>query len=161
MKGVPHPGRRPADFREIRAQRLRDEIGTIHRQADLPVALVYPSPYHVGMSSLGYQTVYRQLNELPGCAAERAFLPDDVAEARRRREPLATYESGRPVGDFPVVAFSSPTSWSWPGWWTAWIWRAFPRWRRIGPRRRTAIPWWWWEGRSPSPTPCRPGPTPT
>jgi radical SAM superfamily enzyme YgiQ (UPF0313 family) len=94
------------DFREVRAQRLRDEIGTIHRQASLPVALVYPSPYHVGMSSLGYQTVYRQLNALPGCAAERAFLPDDVREARRRREPLSTYESGRPIGDFPVVAFS-------------------------------------------------------
>jgi radical SAM superfamily enzyme YgiQ (UPF0313 family) len=96
----------PPDFREIRVQRLVDEVGTIHKSADLPVALVYPSPYHVGMSSLGYQTVYRQLNELPGHAAERAFLPDDVAEARRRREPLATYESGRPVSDFPVVAFS-------------------------------------------------------
>ncbi len=95
-----------ADFREIRAQRLRDEIGTIHRQADLAVALVYPSPYRVGMSSLGYQTVYRLLNELPGCAAERAFLPDDAREARRLRETLLTYESGRPVGDFPVIAFS-------------------------------------------------------
>jgi radical SAM superfamily enzyme YgiQ (UPF0313 family) len=105
MKGVPKTSS-SGDFREIRLQRLADEIGTIHRQADWSVALVYPSPYHVGMSSLGFQTVYRQLNQLPGCAAERAFCPDDVAEARRRREPLATYESGRPVGDFPVVAFS-------------------------------------------------------
>src|SRR6185436_1125229 len=39
-------------------------------------------------------------------AAERAFLPDDVPAARRAREPLATYESARPVGDFRVVAFS-------------------------------------------------------
>ncbi len=69
-------------------------------------ALVYPSPYHVGMSSLGFQTIYRELNALPGVAAERAFLPDDVAVARNRREGLATYESGRPVGDFPVLAFS-------------------------------------------------------
>src|SRR6185436_6643887 len=29
-----------------------------------------------------------------------------VRSARLAREPLATYESGRPVGDFPVVAFS-------------------------------------------------------
>jgi radical SAM superfamily enzyme YgiQ (UPF0313 family) len=93
-------------FREIRAQRLRDEVGTIHKQSPLPVALVYPSPYAVGMSSLGFQTVYRQINELPGHSAERAFLPDDVADARRRREGLFTYESGRPVSDFPVVAFS-------------------------------------------------------
>src|SRR6185369_13703627 len=43
---------------------------------------------------------------LPGIAAERAFLPDDARAARATRAPLATYESGRPVGDFPVVAFS-------------------------------------------------------
>jgi radical SAM superfamily enzyme YgiQ (UPF0313 family) len=96
----------PASFRELRAQRLSDEVGTLHKQADLPVALVYPSPYHVGMSSLGYQTIYRELNALPGVSAERAFLPDDAADARRRREPLATYESGRPISEFPVVAFS-------------------------------------------------------
>jgi radical SAM superfamily enzyme YgiQ (UPF0313 family) len=95
-----------ASFREIRAQRLGDEVGTLHKQGDLGVALVYPSPYHVGMSSLGFQTIYRELNALPGVSAERAFLPDDTAEARRLRERLSTYESGRPVGDFPVVAFS-------------------------------------------------------
>jgi hypothetical protein len=93
-------------FRDIRAQRLRDEVGTIYKQSALSVALVYPSPYRVGMSSLGFQTVYRQLNDLPGHSAERAFLPDDRAEAQRRRERLATYETARPVGDFPVVAFS-------------------------------------------------------
>ena len=81
-------------FRELRAQRLNDEVGTLHKQADLPVALVYPSPYHVGMSSLGYQTIYRELNALPGVSAERAFLPDDVAEARRRREPLCHLRVG-------------------------------------------------------------------
>src|SRR5262249_7290810 len=85
-------------FPEIRAQRLRDEVGTLHRQGDLAFALVYPSPYHVGMSSLGFQTIYRELNALPGVAAERAFLPDDLGEARRQREGLCTYESGRPVG---------------------------------------------------------------
>jgi radical SAM superfamily enzyme YgiQ (UPF0313 family) len=95
-----------ASFREVRATRLGDEIGTIFKQAALPVALVYPSPYHVGMSSLGFQTIYRELNQLPGIAAERAFLPDDVAAARARREPLCTYESGRNVSDFPIVAFS-------------------------------------------------------
>jgi radical SAM superfamily enzyme YgiQ (UPF0313 family) len=95
-----------ASFREIREQRLGDEVGTLHKQGDLGVALVYPSPYHVGMSSLGFQTIYRELNALPGVAAERAFLPDDVIEARRLRERLCTYESARPVSDFGVVAFS-------------------------------------------------------
>src|SRR5256885_7471319 len=95
-----------ATFREVRAARLGDEVGTLWKQADLPFALCYPSPYFVGMSSLGFQTIYRELHALPDVTAERAFLPDDVAAARRQREGLATYESGRPVGDFPVVAFS-------------------------------------------------------
>jgi radical SAM superfamily enzyme YgiQ (UPF0313 family) len=93
-------------FRDIRADRLADEVGTIHKQAGLTFALCYPSPYPVGMSSLGFQTIYRGLNALPGVAAERAFLPDDVQAARAAADPLRTYESSRPVGDFPVVAFS-------------------------------------------------------
>src|SRR5207248_5262174 len=95
-----------ASFREVRSQRLADEVGTLHKQGGLGFALCYPSPYHVGMSSLGFQTIYRLLNALPGVAAERAFLPDDARAARASGEPLRTYESMRPVGDFPVVAFS-------------------------------------------------------
>src|SRR5437763_1477206 len=95
-----------ASFREVRARRLADEVGTLHKQAELAVALVYPSPYHVGMSSLGFQTIYRELHALPHVTAERAFLPDDARQARQEREGLHTYESGRSVGDFPVVAFS-------------------------------------------------------
>ena len=94
-------------FQQVRDLRLEAERGTIYRQAGLGVALVYPSPYHVGMSSLGYQTIYRELNALPGVAAERAFLPDDMGRgAVSRPEPLLTYESMRPIGDFQVVAFS-------------------------------------------------------
>ena len=92
--------------REIRESRLASEIGTLRKHGDLAIALVYPSPYNVGMSSLGYQTVYRHLNAMPGVSAERAFLPDDARAARQAREPLQTYESSRPVSDFPVVAFS-------------------------------------------------------
>jgi len=93
-------------FRELRDQRLSDERGTLFKQGDLSFALVYPSPYAVGMSSLGFQTIYRELNQLPGVAAERAFLPDDARAARGAGDELATYESNRPVGDFAVVAFS-------------------------------------------------------
>ena len=86
--------------------RLRDEQGTVYRDAPLPVALCYPSPYHVGMSSLGFQTIYREIHAHPGVAAERAFLPDDVDAFRESRTPLFTLESARPVADFPVLAFS-------------------------------------------------------
>jgi radical SAM superfamily enzyme YgiQ (UPF0313 family) len=97
---------RSRSFEEIRAERLADEVGTIRKQATRAIALCYPSPYTVGMSSLGFQTVYRLLNGMDDVSAERAFLPDDAAHARAAREPLRTYESGRPVGDFSIVAFS-------------------------------------------------------
>jgi len=95
-----------ASFRDTRISRLADEVGTIFKQAELAFALCYPSPYAVGMSSLGFQTIYRRLNGMPGVSAERAFLPDDARAGRLAGEPLRTYESARPVGDFPVVAFS-------------------------------------------------------
>jgi radical SAM superfamily enzyme YgiQ (UPF0313 family) len=76
------------------------------RQAALRLPLIYPSPYFVGMSSLGYQVIYRLLNGLPEVAAERAFLPDDVAAYRKSGLPLITYESGLPVGQAPALLFS-------------------------------------------------------
>jgi len=85
---------------------LAAEEGTLHKQARWRVALAYPSPYHVGMSSLGFQTVYREVHAHPGATAERVFLPDDVQAFRRTRTPLFTLESQSPVSAFPVVAFS-------------------------------------------------------
>jgi radical SAM superfamily enzyme YgiQ (UPF0313 family) len=93
-------------IRDTIQHRLSRERGTIFKDAPVRIALLYPSPYTVGMSSLGYQTIYRELNGRPDAVAERAFAPDDMAEARRLREPVLTYESGKPVGDFPLVALS-------------------------------------------------------
>jgi radical SAM superfamily enzyme YgiQ (UPF0313 family) len=87
-------------------RRLADEVGTIFKDAPERVALVYPSPYSVGMSSLGFQTIYREINAHPRRVAERAFLPDDVAAQRASGAPLCTYESGRPVSSCAVVALS-------------------------------------------------------
>ncbi len=86
--------------------RAADETGTLRKDAPERVALVYPSPYHVAMSSLGFQTMYREINGVPGRSAERAFLPDDVEAYRATRTPLFTYEWERPVGDYPVIGLS-------------------------------------------------------
>ncbi len=85
---------------------LSEEQGTLFKQAPLRLALCYPSPYSVGMSSLGYQTIYREINLHPGASAERAFLPDDVDEHRRSRAPLFSLESRTALGEFPILAFS-------------------------------------------------------
>lgn len=91
------------DLRARIAERLAAERGTLFKDAPERVALVYPSPYSVGMSSLGFLTIYREINSRPGRAAERAFLADEGAP---RTAVLTTYESGTPVGNFRVVALS-------------------------------------------------------
>jgi len=80
------------------------EEGTIRKDAETRVALVYPSPYRAAMSSLGYQAIYRALNELPGVAADRAVLPDE--DDGDRAGPLLTLEREAPVGNYGIVAFS-------------------------------------------------------
>ncbi len=90
------------DARRAGRALLADEIGTIRKEAARRVALVYPSPYRAAMSSLGYQSIYRQLNSLPGVAADRAMLPDDTNATGQ----LLTLEREQPVGNYPVIAFS-------------------------------------------------------
>jgi radical SAM superfamily enzyme YgiQ (UPF0313 family) len=72
------------------------------------VALVYPNLYYVGMSNLGFQSVYRMLNRLPEVACERVFLPDeaDKKELERTGRPLTSFETDTPLRDFDAVAFS-------------------------------------------------------
>lgn len=92
---------------ELRAQirdRLAKERGRILKEAPLRICLAYPSPYHVGMSSLGYLRIYRALMEEPGMMCERAFLPDDP---RGGELPApVTYESLTPPSAFPIIALS-------------------------------------------------------
>lgn len=70
--------------------------------------MLYPSPYAAAMSSLGFLTLYRRINAMPGVAAERAVLPsrEDIVRHRETRTPLMTIESQRPVGDFDVIGIS-------------------------------------------------------
>ncbi len=65
----------------------------------LPVGLFYPNHYRVGMSNLGFQLVYRLLNEHDTIVCERLFLPDSPG-------PVISLESGRPAGDFPIICIS-------------------------------------------------------
>lgn len=87
-------------------QRLSDEVGAIRKQAPFTVALAYPSPYGAGMSSLGYQRIYRAIQEASGLACERAFLDDEAEKTLSVQSRPRTYESLRPIDEFAVVAFS-------------------------------------------------------
>jgi radical SAM superfamily enzyme YgiQ (UPF0313 family) len=89
---------------------LADEQGTIRKDwgGKVSVALVYPNTYAVGMSNLGFQTIYEHLNRLPDVVCERVFLPDagDVEELARTGEGPFSLESLRPLRDFDLAGFS-------------------------------------------------------
>src|SRR5712671_8122080 len=88
---------------------LSKETGYITKpQGDrLRVALAFPNTYWVGMSNLGFQTVYRLFNAEDDMVCERFFLPpkQELAALSAARAPLLTLESQSPVGDFDVIAF--------------------------------------------------------
>ena len=89
---------------------LAQEQGTVQKDwgGRVAVALVYPNTYAVGMSNLGFQTIYWHLNQMPDVVCERVFLPDpeDLEELRRAGTPPFSLESLRPLADFDLVGFS-------------------------------------------------------
>lgn len=95
-----------------RAKRLKMETGSIvkHGDKEVTIALVYPNTYHVAMSNLGFQLVYRLLNKREDVLCERAFLPDseDLQTFEKAGPRLTSLESGRPISDFDIIAFSVP-----------------------------------------------------
>ncbi len=86
-------------------RRIDSEISLIKpkRHESVAVALVYPNTYHVGMSNLGFQTVYRLLNDVDGIVCERSFLPDP---ATIHTGDIISVESQRPLSTFDIIAFS-------------------------------------------------------
>lgn len=78
-----------------RAEWLAAETGRVEKPAGLPVALlVFANRYHVGMSNLGLQTLYRLIAARNDLRCERAFV-DRALEGR-------SLESATPIGRFPV-----------------------------------------------------------
>ncbi|MGQ9457347.1 MAG: B12-binding domain-containing radical SAM protein [Anaerolineae bacterium] len=109
---------------EPRAQARRllaGERGAVRKEwgGRLPIALVYPNRYAVGMGSLAIHLLYKRLNERPDVVCERVFpalngrgpgKSDDLEagkETRLQQVGLSlSLESQRPLGEFPVAAFS-------------------------------------------------------
>jgi len=92
--------------RRVIHERLQAERGGELRCAGFRVAVAYPAPYAVAMSSLGYQWVYRLLQHPLGVAPERVFLPDGGDRPGAQVQPAVSYEGLRPLAEFPLIAFS-------------------------------------------------------
>ena len=89
---------------------LEKERGTVQKPwgGKIAICLLYPNSYHVGMSNLGFQTLYQILNATEDVVCERAFLPEpeDLQEYRNTQTPLFSLESQKPLFSFDFLAFS-------------------------------------------------------
>ncbi len=77
-------------------------------QVDTRVAFCFPDTYEIGMSNLGMRILYGVMNNMDGVWCERVFAPwgDMEEEMRKQNIPLFGLESGDPITDFDIVAFS-------------------------------------------------------
>ena len=103
------------NLRERAQETLSKEVGYVTKPHGdrLRVALAFPNTYWVGMSNLGFQTIYRLFNAEDDIVCERFFLPpkQELAELLASNTRIVTLESQTPVGDFDVIAFSVSFEW--------------------------------------------------
>jgi radical SAM superfamily enzyme YgiQ (UPF0313 family) len=94
---------------------LAKEVGYVRKPhgGRLRVALAFPNTYFVGMSNLGFQTVYRLFNAEADIVCERVFLPpkSEIAALKTSGASLVTLESQTLVRDFDILAFSVSFEW--------------------------------------------------
>jgi radical SAM superfamily enzyme YgiQ (UPF0313 family) len=72
------------------------------------VCLAYPNHYRTGMTNLGFQTVYKILNEHSSFLCERVFLPasGNDAEYVSGAAEMVSLESQKSMAEFDILAFS-------------------------------------------------------
>ena len=101
--------------RERAREILSKEVGFVSKPhgGRLRVALAFPNTYFVGMSNLGFQTIYKLFNAEDDIVCERVFLPPktELASQLATRAPLVTLESQTPVNEFDIFAFSVSFEW--------------------------------------------------
>jgi Radical SAM proteins, N-terminal len=101
--------------RERAQETLSKETGFVKKPHGdrLRIALCFPNTYWVGMSNLGFQTIYSLFNAQPDIVCERVFLPpkQELAEMIESKTPIVTLESQTPVSEFDVFAFSVSFGW--------------------------------------------------
>ncbi len=71
-------------------------------------ALAFPDVYEIGMSHLGLQLLYHQLNGAEGVMADRVYSPwtDFEQKLKSSGEPLRGIESERALSEFDFLGFS-------------------------------------------------------
>lgn len=79
---------------------LLGEKGTVRKKwgGRIPVVVVFPNSYHVGMSNLATHILYKTLNDRDDIVCERLFYEEG--------RPLVSLESSRPLSSFEIAFFT-------------------------------------------------------
>ena len=97
-------------LRKRALERIAKEKLLFERRAggDISACLIYPNVYPLGMANLGFQAVYHILDADSRVSVDRAFLPDpdERSVIRARGERMVSFENGRPLSNFEILAFS-------------------------------------------------------
>ena len=77
-------------------------------EVELRMAFCFPDTYEIGMSNLGMGILYHTMNTLPYVWVERVFAPwgDMYEQMKENNVPLYALESGDPISEHDVLAFS-------------------------------------------------------
>jgi radical SAM family uncharacterized protein len=65
------------------------------------VSLVYPNTYNMGMSNLGFHSIYYQINSRDDALCHRAFLPHNS-----HTDIINSLEADKPINEYDIVGFS-------------------------------------------------------
>ena len=83
---------------------------TVKNKSDVKArfAFCFPDTYEIGMSNLGVRILYGALNKEPEIWCERVYAPWVDMEEKMREQgiPLWAHESGDPIAEFDIVAFT-------------------------------------------------------
>ena len=85
-----------------------NEIKKDKSKIDTRIAFCFPDTYEIGMSNLGMKILYGTMNEPDYVWCERVYAPwgDMEDEMRKNGIPLYALESGDPIKNFDIIAFS-------------------------------------------------------
>ena len=96
--------RKPARYTGGEFNSVKKDLASVHTR----VAFCFPDTYEIGMSNLGLQIMYGIMNSIEGVWCERVFAPWGDMEQQMQSMGIGLYgiESGDPICDFDIIAFS-------------------------------------------------------
>ena len=109
LMSVECPGRYVGgEKNQIIKEDVLNELRTTGKCSAVRTAFCFPDIYEIGMSNLALQILYKLLNSEDYTSCERFFSPwTDMDKILREKDiPLCSLETGSPLYEFDVIAFT-------------------------------------------------------